>query len=297
MDRPARAGNVLSRLVLGCTLALAACDAVDDASIAAPEPAFRSLAVVPGTLTDATLVNEVYKLCKVGADATFDIHENNAATAARTLEVLAGTCVFAAEAPYDPSTRITHALLVTAVENVPAGYQVDSVRVVEGNARGATTTTLYPQGTDSASAWIGGSTSSVGLRGAVVTFFNSPLAPPPPPEDGDEGCTPGYWKQPHHFDSWVGYSPTQTFASAGFEDAFPGKTLLQVLSNGGGGLDAAGRHAVAALLNAASGDVAFGKTTADIIAAFNAVHPGSKAAYNALKDEFEKLNERGCPLD
>jgi hypothetical protein len=294
MNWPAHAGSTLPRLALCCTLALAACDTVDDASLAAPEPALRSLAVVPGTLTDGTLVNEVFKLCKEGADATFDLHENGAATPARSLEVLAGTCVFAAEAPFDPSTGITHALLVTAVENVPAGFQVDSVRVLEGNAKGTTTTTLHPQGTTSVSASIGGSTSTVGLRGAVVTFFNSPL---PPPEDGDEGCTPGYWKQRQHFDSWVGFLPTQSFASAGFEDAFPGLTLLQVLSNGGGGLDALGRHAVAALLNAANGDVDFGKTTADIIAAFNAVHPGDKAAYNALKDEFEKLNERGCPLN
>ena len=26
-----------------------------------------------------------------------------------------------------------------------------------------------------------------------------------------EGCTPGYWKQPQHFDSWVGYTPSQSF--------------------------------------------------------------------------------------
>ena len=40
---------------------------------------------------------------------------------------------------------------------------------------------------------------------------------------------------------------------AGFDDAFPGMTLLEVLSQGGGGLNALGRHTVAALLNAASG--------------------------------------------
>src|SRR5215210_35264 len=31
--------------------------------------------------------------------------------------------------------------------------------------------------------------------------------------DGNEGCTPGYWKQPQHFDSWVVYSPNQLFSS------------------------------------------------------------------------------------
>ena len=27
----------------------------------------------------------------------------------------------------------------------------------------------------------------------------------PPP--GGEGCTPGFWKQTQHFDSWVGFAP------------------------------------------------------------------------------------------
>ncbi len=63
---------------------------------------------------------------------------------------------------------------------------------------------------------------------------------------GGEGCTPGYWKQSQHFDSWTGYSPSTQF-SAVFENAFPGKTLLQVLEQGGGGLNALGRHTVAAL--------------------------------------------------
>ncbi len=31
----------------------------------------------------------------------------------------------------------------------------------------------------------------------------------PPP--GGEGCTPGYWKQTQHFDSWVGFQPSQFF--------------------------------------------------------------------------------------
>ena len=31
----------------------------------------------------------------------------------------------------------------------------------------------------------------------------------PPP--GGEGCTPGFWKQDQHFDSWVGFAPTDSF--------------------------------------------------------------------------------------
>jgi uncharacterized repeat protein (TIGR01451 family) len=113
---------------------------------------------------------------------------------------------------------------------------------------------------------------------------------------GGEGCTPGYWKQVQHFDSWTGYAPATRF-SAVFEGAFGTKTLLQVVSLGGGGLDALGRHTVAALLNAANPDVDYGMTAAQVIAKFNAVYPGSSAAYEALKNEFEAANESGCPLN
>ncbi len=117
---------------------------------------------------------------------------------------------------------------------------------------------------------------------------------PPPP--GGEGCTPGYWKQPHHFDSWVGFSPGMQF-SAVFDNAFPGMTLLQVLRQGGGGLKALGRHTVAALLNASNPAVAYDLTTGQVINLFNATYPGSKSDYNALKDFFEAFNEQGCPLN
>ena len=109
-----------------------------------------------------------------------------------------------------------------------------------------------------------------------------------------EGCTPGYWKQDQHFDSWVGYTPGTLF-SAVFENAFPGMTLLQVLQQGGGGLNALGRHTVAALLNASSPGVDFDLTTAGVIAAFNGVFPGGN--YEAQKNIFESLNEQGCPLN
>lgn len=84
----------------------------------------------------------------------------------------------------------------------------------------------------------------------------------PPVVVGGEGCTPGYWKQKQHFDSWTNppYDPDNMFVSAGFDDAFPGMTLLEVLKQGGGGLKALGRHTVAALLNTASDGVAYDLT-------------------------------------
>jgi hypothetical protein len=114
---------------------------------------------------------------------------------------------------------------------------------------------------------------------------------------GGEGCTPGYWKQPQHFDSWTApYAPNQQF-SLYFENAFPGMTLLQVLQQGGGGLNALGRHTVSALLNAASPDVSYAFSPAQVISAFNSVFPGTDAQYEALKNRFATENERLCPLN
>lgn len=126
----------------------------------------------------------------------------------------------------------------------------------------------------------------------VVAGLALPVSPA-----GGQGCTPGYWKQSHHFDSWPApYTPTTPFSDV-FEDAFPGMTLLEVLQQGGGGLKALGRHTVAALLNAASPGVSYDLTTQDVIDAFNDVFPGSKQDYNTLKGEFEGFNEQGCPLN
>lgn len=116
------------------------------------------------------------------------------------------------------------------------------------------------------------------------------------PPVGGEGCTPGYWKQPHHFDSWTApYDPDDLF-DAHFEDAFPGMTMHQVLSQGGGGLKALGRHTVAALLNAANPDVDYAYTAAQVISMFNSVYPGTPEQYEVLKYTFEAENERRCDL-
>jgi hypothetical protein len=129
-----------------------------------------------------------------------------------------------------------------------------------------------------------------GPNGVLVEFYNSRPT-------GGEGCTPGYWKQPHHFDSWVGALPDDLFTSLGLEDAYPGMTLLQVLQNKGNktGLEALGRHTVAAWLNSQAVNYAY--TGADVVNMFNAVYPGSKGEYNALKDQFSTENESGCPLN
>ncbi len=136
----------------------------------------------------------------------------------------------------------------------------------------------------------------VGTTPAQTTVTDTDDAAACQPPAGGEGCTPGYWKQEHHFDSWVGYSPNQLFSSV-FEDAFPGMTLLDVLWQGGGGLKALGRHTVAALLNASSGGVDYEFTTAEVIQAFNNTYPAVGAGYEIQKNIFAQENERGCPLN
>lgn len=133
-----------------------------------------------------------------------------------------------------------------------------------------------------------------------------------------DGCTPGYWKQDQHLDSWIptGFRPLDARDALQKADTFNAVfgvsqyvrsdgttpyTLLEVMrelnGNGGGVGDPIstnlGFHAVAALLNAAHPNVNFGYTSGEIITLFrNNMHNGA-----ALKDSLAMLNERGCPLN
>lgn len=147
-------------------------------------------------------------------------------------------------------------------------------------------------------------TSSDGTADAMVgSAATATIALICTPEEGGEGCTPGFWQnwtgmppgnQPN---AWAatGYHWSDPFTSAGFVDAYDGRTLLEVLERGGGGMNALGRHTVAALLNAAHPDVAYDLGVAEVVSMFNdvVVNDGN---VNALKNQFEALNEQGCPL-
>jgi hypothetical protein len=126
-------------------------------------------------------------------------------------------------------------------------------------------------------------------------------------EDGFEGCTPGFWKQDQHFDSWTTYSPSTTLGSVftipSEFSAVSGDTFLTALSYGGGSteLDAAKlllHHAVAALLNAASADVEYPLTTAQVISQTNtALASSDRDTMLAQKDAFDDANNLGCSLN
>jgi hypothetical protein len=119
--------------------------------------------------------------------------------------------------------------------------------------------------------------------------------PPPPPA---QGCTPGYWRQDQHLDSWVptGYAPGDDFNFVfGVSASFDPHTLLDAVWLGGGGEEALARHAVAALLNAAHPDVNYSYSVADVISMVqNAYVTGD---FETIKDLFDAANNAGCSLD
>lgn len=128
-----------------------------------------------------------------------------------------------------------------------------------------------------------------------------------------EGCTPGYWKQPQHFDSWVFYSTDMKFldifgktitimwSQTGKPQPVTNPTLLQALEANGGGINALARQAVAALLNAANPvvdpDPDF-DTPSEVIAAVQAVlNTANTSDDETLKNRLDASNNAGCPLN
>lgn len=153
--------------------------------------------------------------------------------------------------------------------------------------------------------------AGVDFEGFVV------LVEPTVPTMDQEGCCPGFWR--YRPSAWPAPYRTGWWFSEVFADAFPGKTLHQVLRRRGGGLNGLGRHTVAALLNAASPQIDFPLTPTEVIELFNdAVATNSNSGSNdddddddddgwqsggldytaiaELKSFFEGLNASSCPL-
>lgn len=136
------------------------------------------------------------------------------------------------------------------------------------------------------------------LRGKwdVTCEGQEPTPTPTPPPTGGEGCTPGYWRQEHHFDSWAltPYAPSDAYdPTFGVDGSFD--TLLAAVWARGGGENALARHAVAALLNASSPDVNYAYTVDEILAGVqNAYATGD---FEPFKDALDAANNAGCPLN
>lgn len=148
--------------------------------------------------------------------------------------------------------------------------------------------------------------SGPGDNPASLVWSLTGLSVPVPQEGGGQGCTPGYWRQPHHFDSWTTYEPDDSI-----EDPFdipssvmlarPERgeaedlTLIEGLELRGGDVNALIRHAIAALLNAVSPDVSYDLSVSEVKSKFNAAISGGDI--EGTKNEFEGFNEQGCPLN
>jgi hypothetical protein len=119
-----------------------------------------------------------------------------------------------------------------------------------------------------------------------------------PPVAPAQGCTPGYWRQPHHLDSWLptGYGPNDSFDTVfGVNASFSPNTLLDAVWLGGGGENALARQAVAGLLNASHPDVNFIYTPAQVIAGVQNAYATNN--FEPFKDLLDTANNAGCPLN
>ena len=125
---------------------------------------------------------------------------------------------------------------------------------------------------------------------------------------GNQGCTPGYWK--NHTSNWEEYTPSQklktVFTFPSRLSSFGEKTMLQGLQGGGGsGIDGAAtillRASTAAFLNAAHEGVGYpmrrfddpGRLRQRINAALASLNRDTMLK---LATELDKANNLGCPL-
>lgn len=126
--------------------------------------------------------------------------------------------------------------------------------------------------------------------------------------DAVEGCTPGYWKQSQHFDSWPApYAPDTRLRDVFVTDPVtlvPDDTFLDALNYGGGpGVDGAIRillrAAVAALLNSTAPDVDFPVSAGHVILTSIDRMQKGRHAILVRAEYFDELNNgpAGCPLN
>ncbi len=209
------------------------------------------------------------RLCKVGTSANFNVAVNGGS--ATSYSYAPGQCQ-----TVDTHNGFTPSHSVGIAETVANGTVFDSIiwtPVLQNGTTGSPTKVTTTSVTVTAND----------LQGALVTYYNHVLPV------GGQGCSPGYWKQTQHYHSYpAGVTPNTLFGSI-FENAFPGMTLVQVLSQGGGGLNALGRQIVSAYLN--SYTMNYNLTTSQVVSQFNAIFPSSsKTGYDTFEAQLDNWN-------
>ncbi len=278
-------------LTAAFALSTAACSpSGDDQSVSLLAPASETFLV--GDRNDNYTVRlGIVNVCAFGGGTASPFAATFAATASGGT-VLAGNFTISGPPPLCievwNATGSTSASVATSLLSTASGWQLDRIVTSVGDGVNEAGFTNH----------YGVTSASVSVSDAVGAFIWFKFVPRDvPPPSGGQGCTPGYWKQSQHFGSWTSpYTPTTAFSSV-FSNTFPGMTLLQVLEQGGGGMRALGRHAAAALLNAASADVSYDLTVEQVISSFNSAYASGNAGTIARqKDLFDMLNNLGCPL-
>jgi len=295
-------GSRAFAILLAASTAMVAAACADSPPSTFPSAGSSPLATLDGTPTTAV------KVCKAAEKAgtyTFNITKSGGGLGFYELPATL-TITLATDGTdgcrdifyqYDKSTWLTPATF-TVTEVVPAGMS----SLVMTSLNGSLTAPEI------------GSTGSVtvGFADDASVEFTNVLTPTPPPS-GALGCTPGYWKQDQHFDSWVptGYAPTMLLGSA-FSNAglyslagkpFAKYTLLQGLQmKGGTGVVGATqilmRAAVSALLNASSSSITYPYTKSQVISMVNtALATGTRDAIIITAGKLDVANNAPCPLN
>lgn len=269
-----------------------ACNDTSSTSPASSTPNFAASDLGAG---DHLANFEHIEVCKTGsaADITVNMTQTVAGATSATHSFAGGDCEVMGFFDGNNPADIT---VSEDLNSIPAGFQFDHLDwtvihrdPVAAPTTGSSTTNLYS---------ITGADNHIGI---LVEFFNTAI-----PTTGDEGCTPGYWKQSQHFDSWFGYTQGQTLESVfDVPDALglDNTTLLAALSLPGGpgvlgGAQNLMRAAVSALLNSSSPNVDYPRTTAEVIASVNAaLASGSRSTMLTLAGQLDADNNLGCPLN
>jgi hypothetical protein len=145
------------------------------------------------------------------------------------------------------------------------------------------------------------------IAAAVIGLVGTLGAAPAQAENiGNEGCTPGYWK--NHTDNWQEANASQTLTGKGFVTVLvPGSTTLLAALNFGGGPGLLGaeqilmRAAVTAWLNAAHEGLGYPLrrfVDGGILDMVNgAIASRDRATMLAVASYLDDLNNLGCPLN
>lgn len=269
-------------------LLAAACGESTQQAVTAPEPRFDG-----GTVTDAPHIT----VCKHAASGTFSFTvsqnmENGTLLQGSNFDLAGGSCVDVWQdngyngVGIDPPTEIS-----ISETGLPEGWQLLAVQLTDQTVPPSTCADTPPAA---------GNTITLRtnfFHGCVVTFVNQELP---------RGCTPGYWKQRQHEDSWppaellktlndVFSSATGDLGDVSLQDALKPQRLKRFADNLTSALI---RHGVAAYLNSLVLGVDYALTTAEVVDLVNlALDSGSDTQIETNKNLLASNNEGFCPLN